>query len=167
MFWHAFCCASAKRNRTCVPEDRRRPSYALGLSSTFAPMIMYSVTHLSFPPSGKDAPESCLAFPWHVEELGARPFDFFDVTNFTQRQELLKQKHRDELLMQKQADARLQWFTVMGKIVLCVGIMAAAVFGFFKWWVWAQPEPEHTSFADRQRAEQDESLMRPDTGPVV
>jgi hypothetical protein len=55
----------------------------------------------------------------------------------------------------------------MGKIVLCVGIMAAAVFGFFKWWVWAQPEPEHTSFADRQRAEQDESLMRPDTGPVV
>lgn len=130
-------------------------------------MIMYSVTHLSFPPSGKDAPESCLAFPWHVEELGARPFDFFDVTNFTQRQELLKQKHRDELLMQKQADARLQWFTVMGKIVLCVGIMAAAVFGFFKWWVWAQPEPEHTSFADRQRAEQEESLMRPDTGPVV
>ena len=99
-------------------------------------MIMYSVTHLIFQSSGKDAPESCLAFPWHVEELGARPFDFFDVTNFTQRQELLKQKHRDELLMQKQADARLQWFTVMGKIVLCVGIMAAAVFGFFKWWGW-------------------------------
>ena len=89
------------------------------------------------------------------------------MTNFTQRQELLKQKHRDELLMQKQADARLQWFTVMGKIVLCVGIMAAAVFGFFKWWGWAQPEPEHTSFADRQRAEQEESQMSSDTGPVV
>jgi hypothetical protein len=114
--------------------------------------------------SGKPAPEGCYTFPQDASELGADPYTYFETANLT----ALSLKHQESgsysqssymLTDGEMGDWAGAWVRPwVWACCLVVGVVLVGVW-FCYMRVKSTPAPEHTSHADREKADQQQSLL--------